>query len=114
MDWNRIRYSLNYNNFNSENWLDSNNKKWAIAYYGLGDKLTSNQIKEQLIKIITKNDIKPDKYQIKCESKDIRHPEKKIGKGIYLTSDINIAEKYSGIICFYFKKIIKNILKNIK
>ena len=104
----------NYNNFNSENWLDSNNKKWAIAYYGLGDKLTSNQIKEQLIKIITKNDIKPDKYQIKCESKDIRHPGKKIGKGIYLTSDINIAEKYSGIISFYFKKNNKKYIKKYK
>ena len=36
--------------------------------------------------------------------KDKRHRGRTIGKGIYLTKDINIAEEYSGIIPFNCKK----------
>ena len=99
------------NKYYYDNWLDSNNDCWAIAYIGIGGKLPSNKIKNILNDIITKKNLKPDYNQIRAEYNDIRHPGNKIGNGIYLYSDINIAEKYSGIIPIKFESYGKFYIK---
>lgn len=92
--------------YENDEWLENktNSSKWAIAYHGVGQKLSSENIKELLNKIVKENKLIQGDTQLKAHSKDIRHPGKKIGVGVYLTPDINIAEKFSGIIYFNKKK----------
>jgi hypothetical protein len=78
---------------------DSKDSKWAIAYHGVGGRLPTKLVKDKLQKKI-KEGLKQGTSQTKCHSDDIRHPGKRIGTGVYLTPNINIAENYSGIISF--------------
>ena len=80
----------------NDDWLSKESNKWAIAYYPVGYNSSSNEIIEILNKIITKNELTNGDNQFKCSVKDKRHPSKKIGVGVYLTPDINIAERFSG------------------
>jgi len=86
--------------YENDEWLldDSKDSKWAIAYHGVGGRLPIKLVKDKLIKKI-KEGLKQGRSQTKCHSDDIRHPGKRIGTGVYLTPNINIAENYSGIIC---------------
>ena len=79
------------NKYTDENWLKGNDPRWAKAYLGVGQYLSSKQIKKVLQNIIINNDLIPEKSQSICNLKGK-------GKGIYLTPSINLAEKYSGII----------------
>ena len=54
--------------------------------------------------IITKNELNPENNQFKRYHYDKRHNGKKIGEGIYLTPDINIADKFSGKISINNKR----------
>lgn len=85
--------------YENDEWIldDSKDSKWAIAYHGVGGGLPIRQVKDKLEKKI-KEGLKQGNSQTKCHSEDIRHPEKKIGTGVYLTPNINIVENYSGII----------------
>ena len=87
--------------YENDEWLldDSKDSKWAIAYHGVGGRLPTKLVKDKLQKKI-KEGLKQGKSQTKCHSDDIRHPGKRIGTGVYLTPNINIAENYSGIISF--------------
>jgi hypothetical protein len=87
--------------YENDEWLldDSKDSKWAIAYHGVGGRLPTNLVKDKLQKKI-KEGLKQGTSQTKCHSDDIRHPGKRIGTGVYLTPNINIAENYSGIISF--------------
>jgi len=86
--------------YENDEWLldDSKDNKWAIAYHGVGGRLPTKLVKDKLEKKI-KEGLKQGRSQTKCHSDDIRHPGKRIGTGVYLTPNINIAENYSGIIC---------------
>ena len=87
----------NYDNGNDE-WLDKNSNKWAIAYYSFGENISSyNKFIEKLSNIITKKELilGNNKFNISSQL-DKRHPSKNIGEGLYLTPDINNAEKNSG------------------
>ena len=87
--------------YENDEWLldDSKDSKWAIAYHGVGGRLPTKLVKDKLQKKI-KEGLKQGTSQTKCHSDDIRHPGKRIGTGVYLTPNINIAENYSGIISF--------------
>ena len=92
--------------YENNEWLEnkSNSSKWAIAYYSVGQNCSSNKIKELINNIITKDGLNNGENQFKCSSQDKRHPGKNIDVGVYLTPDINIAEKYSGKITINNKK----------
>ena len=89
-----------------DDWLENktNSSKWAIAYYSVGQFCSSNKINEIINNIITKNELNQGNNQFKCSSCDKRHPGKRVGVGIYLTPDINIAEKLSGKMLINGKK----------
>ena len=85
--------------YDNDNWLIDNSRKneWAIAYHGVGGKLSITQVKNKLKNKI-KLGLKQGKSQRQCNLYDFRHHGKKIGTGVYLTPIINIAEDFSGII----------------
>ena len=91
--------------YENDDWLNiiDESSKWAIAYHGVG-RINSYEEIINMLKNIIEEGLKPGPSQIKCNSNDIRHPGKKIGTGVYLTPNINIAEEYSGIIPFNNKK----------
>jgi hypothetical protein len=110
------------NKYDNNEWLDdtTESSKWAIAYHGLGRMSSNDEIKQILKNIISeKEGLVSGPSQIKCHFKDIRHPGKKIGTGVYLTPSINIAEDYSGIIQLNNKKykivlMVKVLIKKIR
>ena len=92
-----------YDNDNDD-WLDKNSNKWAIAYYSVGQNSSSNKVIEILNKIIIEDELSIGSNQFKRFSMDKRHPDQEIGAGVYLTPDINIAERFSGRILINKKK----------
>ena len=88
----------------SNDWLDKDSNKWTIAYYSVGQNSSSNKVIEILNEIIIEQKLNQGNNQFKCSSMDKRHPNKKVGVGIYLTPDINIAERFSGRILINNKK----------
>ena len=90
--------------YGDNNWLEDKTKssKWAIAYLGIGQTLSSNKIKKVLKNIVIK-----------------RNFNNTIGKDIYLTPNIDNAEYFSGIISIYKKKykvalMAKVLIREIK
>ena len=94
------------NDYKEKDWLENktNGSKWAIAYHGVGQYLSSNQVKEALTNIILNNALIPGKSQNYKNYEDIRNPGNKIGEGVYLTPSINLAEKFSGLISIKGKR----------
>ena len=84
----------------NNDWLENktNTSKWAIAYYGIGQYLSFNQVREELNNIIIGKNLIPGISQNFKNFEDKRNPGNKIGDGIYLTPNINLAETFSGII----------------
>ena len=89
-------------------WINDNTEqgKWAIAYNGISSKLNSEQIKKILNNIILNNGISKAINTIKEKDDDKRHWGK-VGKGIFLTPFIYIAEHYTGIINFNNKRKLR-------
>ena len=96
--------------------------KWAIGYY-LFKNLNSDEIIIQLKKIIKNNDLYlNENFQIKINYLNKRRNDEKIqriGKGYYLCSDINKAEKNTEFISFNKKKykillMARVLIKSIK
>ena len=87
--------------YDNDDWINDNSKesKWSIAYHGVGGNLPSSEVIEKLRKKI-KNGLEDGESQYKCNYSDIRHKNKRIGTGVYLTQNINICENYSGQISF--------------
>ena len=92
------------NKYDNIDWLDKKSNKWAIAYYSVGQNSSSNKVIKILNEIIIENKLNPGNNQFKCSSIDKRHPNQKIEVGLYLTPDINIAERFSGRILINGKK----------
>ena len=92
------------NEYKDKDWLynKSNTSKWAIAYYGIGQFLPYNRVKDKLNNVILNSDLKISK-KFK-DYKDKRHPNNTVGEGICLSPKINLAEKYSGIILINGKR----------
>ena len=70
--------------------------EWYVAYHGVGRNKDSKTIKDITGKII-KSEFKAGPNQIHEAHKDIYHPGKKVGNGVYCTPSINTADFYSGI-----------------
>ena len=118
---------LNVNNKydkKDNSWLNinDNSSKWANGYYFFKN-LNSDEIINQLNNIIMKNDLYlNEKFQIKMDYFNKRlNGEKiqRIGKGYYLCSDINKAEKNTEFISFNKKKykillMARVLIKSIK
>ena len=87
--------------YENDEWINDNSKesKWSIAYHGVGGNLPSSEVIKKLRKKII-NGLEDGESQYKCNYSDIRHINKRIGTGVYLTPNINIAEDYSGEISF--------------
>ena len=80
-------------------WLGNNNSpgEWCVAYHGAGDKLQlSNEGKKH------------------TNCKDIYHPGKKVGDGVYCTPYIKHAENYAKIIDLNGKKYKMVFMLRIK
>lgn len=90
--------------YSNEEWLETNSNNWAVAYYGIGQNSSSKEIKVILQNIIIENKLNPEENQFKRYDNDKRHNRKQIGVGIYLTPDINMAEKFSGKISINNKR----------
>lgn len=88
--------------YEDDKWL-CKSSEWAIAYHGVGRLCSLNEIKRILNNIIVNGGLIPGSSQQYENEKDKRHKGNIIGKGIYLTKDIKIAEEYSGIISFNSK-----------
>ena len=99
-------------------WLNKNNNLWAIAYYGFGKNLENDKLRSILKDIILDNKFLIEQHN-KCDYNDIRHNGEKVGKGICLSPNINIAEKNCGIFHFNNKKykivlMSKVLIENIR
>ena len=88
--------------YDDNEWLDIDSKKWAIAYYSFSQTLSSNQILEELNKIIIKGELIEEKFT--SSSKDKRNRGKKVGNGVYLYQDIEMAERFTGKILIKEKR----------
>ena len=90
----------------NKDWIENktNTSKWAIAYHGVGQFLSYDQVKKKIIDIIIQKDLIPTKKQKYSDSKDKRNNGKTIGKGIYLTPKIKMAENFAGTIIINNKK----------
>ena len=86
---------------NNNDWINDSSKesKWSIAYHGVGGNLPSYEVLKKLRKKIIRG-LENGESQYKCHYSDIRHKNKKIGTGVYLTPNINICENYCGQISF--------------
>ena len=93
-------------------WLDKNSE-WITAFHGVGGKLSSNQVKDKLIKKI-KNGINQGGSQTKLKYEDKRHIGKRVGTGVYLTPNLKILENYCGIITYNKKKYLVALMTKVK
>ena len=85
-------------------WIGMENQEgeWCVAYHGVGRFQDSENVKIITGKIY-KGGFKEGENQAYEFEDDENHPGKKVGKGVYCTPKISIAEEYSGI------SIINNI-----
>ena len=91
-----LRVMDKYDNGNND-WIkmDNNPNEWAIAYHGIGKKGNTNNT-EQITNLIINGGFKVGPGQ-GCENyDDVNHPGQKVGKGVYCTPDIKVAENYAG------------------
>ena len=98
----------------NDEWLNKESNEWAIAYYPLGKSLSSDKVKELLYNIITKKKINNGENQLNCSSIDIRNSKVKNENEIYLTPDINIAEKFSGELLLNQKRYRVVLMAKVK
>ena len=83
-----------YDNGNNE-WIGMINTKgeWCVAYHGVGRH--SSDVKDITGKII-KGGFKAGQIQAHKNHADQYHLGNKVGEGVYITPNINVAEEYSG------------------
>ena len=66
--------------------------EWCVAYHGTS---------VEFAKSILINKFQAGPGQAYENDDDINHPEKKVGRGVYVTPEISIAESYSKIVDGY-------------
>ena len=84
--------------YEDNEWIGMKNTpgEWCVAYHGVGSQKSSEEVKKIVALIITST-FKQGEGQIYENKKDIYHEGKKVGKGVYCTPKIEIAESFSGI-----------------
>ena len=96
-------------------WIGNNNSKneWCVAYHGVGSGQPSNVLKRILGHII-RGGFKEGIRQIHSECKDLNHPGKIVGVGVYFCENINTAGAYAGEFEIYNKKYKTVLMVRIK
>ena len=86
-----------YDNGNND-WLGMDNKEgeWCVGYHGVGRNSPSSDEIKRITGLIYKTEFKSGICQLCQDYNDINHQGKKVGKGVYCSPQINIAEKFSG------------------
>ena len=79
-------------------WIGNNNSigEWPVAYHGVGTNQSSDHVKT-IVGLIYRDTFKIGKRQAHNYFKDIYHPGKKVGNGVYCMTSIQAAEAYAGI-----------------
>ena len=91
-----LNVKLKFDN-GDDSWIENNNSNWCIAYHGFGRGRYSNEVKK-IIGIICNHGFMAGASQFHSECEDIYHPGQKVGKGVYFSQNIAVAENYAGTI----------------
>lgn len=70
--------------------------EWCVAYHGVGSRKETKDITE-MVSGIASQGLKAGPRQAHENCDDIYHKNQKVGKGIYCTPKIEVAEAYCGI-----------------
>ena len=86
-----------YDNGDNE-WIgmDNTEREWCVAYHGLCDCLPSDKVKSATGKIAKGEELRPGEGQAYEYDEDLNHPGQLVGKGVYVTPKIEIAQEYAG------------------
>ena len=98
-----IRYGLNvlgkYDNGNN-NWLSHDNRKgeWCVAYHGVAQRQSSDNVKK-VVGLIANSNLKKGEGQSYADDDDYRHKGEKVKEGVYCTPDpkVMIEDGYAGV-----------------
>ena len=84
--------------YENDIWIGMKNiiGEWCVAYHGVGRFQNSDKVKNITGIIYKGNYFKPGEAQVYESSDDENHPGEKVGKGVYCTPKIAIAEGYAG------------------
>ena len=84
--------------YENNKWIGMSNVEgeWCVAYHGVGNGQTSDQVKN-VTGLIYKGAFKEGWQQAHSNCPDAFHPNKKVGVGVYCTPSIKTAEGYAGI-----------------
>ena len=85
--------------YKDQDWISADGREgeWAVAYHGFGCRMKCEQIKE-IIKTIIHDNLRPGGGQAFAGAPDCRHKGQKVGVGVYVTPNINVAMGYAGSI----------------
>ena len=92
------KYDL-YKGDKKNDWLSYDNREgeWCIAYHGAGHEKESKEV-ENIIKIVSKSNLKQGEENDYADDDDIKHPGQKVGNGVYCSPNPKVMEGYAGII----------------
>ena len=98
-------------------WLgyDGSKGEWCVAYHGVGRKKENNS--DDIKKIIGKiyeDTFKVGENQVYEHHEDMFHKGRKVGKGVYCSPYIDIAEGYSGVVEINKKKYRAVLMVRVK
>ena len=95
-------------------WYNDNNGEWVKAFHGTGRHCRSDQEIREMINSILQNGFSNGKNNVHTNCNDKYHPGKKIGIGVYVTPNINIAKLYAGTIGIGGKKYLTLFLVKVR
>ena len=76
--------------------MDNTEREWCVAYHGLCDCLPSDEVKSATGNIAKGDKLRPGRGQVYEDNEDLNHPGQLVGKGVYVTPKIEIAQEYAG------------------
>lgn len=98
----------------SDLWLENNNEEWEKAFHGTGRHCKTDEEIKEMIDSIIKNGFKNGDKNAHANCNDIFHPGKKIGNGVYVSPNIDIAKQYAGTIINQGSKYLTLFLVKVK
>ena len=98
-----------------DGWLGMDNipGEWVVAYHGLGCNQPSDFVTPLPGRVFNMG-LKAGGRQVHENCPDYFHPGRKVGKGVYITPLIKVAEKYAGISIIGGKKYKTVIMVRVK
>ena len=95
-------------------WNDDNNKEWIKAFHGTGRNCKNEYEIKEIVNSILQNGFKNGFNNVHAFCEDKLHTGKRIGNGVYVTPNINIARNYAGSITLNGNKYLTLFLKKKK